>query len=184
MKEFKGILVILLLLTMIVLALTGCNSAAQATEDPPAPFAAESNQSVGPVAGNIVEPIQEELSKPVEPADEPEKEGSAQAAKPKQQPTLQPTKEPEPAPATQPQQPQPQPQQPQQPDLTGWVEFHTGSIKNLSILLDAGSVIYHDGKYYASPEYVRAIQDAEMNFKNDITRDSLLTPDAEFEIVE
>ncbi|MGE4274399.1 MAG: hypothetical protein AB7E31_16305 [Desulfitobacterium sp.] len=179
-----------IIIALLMLTLTGC-SAAQAKEEPVSPPAVESNLSNGEVAKDAVKPVPEEPSKAVEPISEPVIGESAQTV----QPATEQPKQPEPVQSkpvakpvtpTQPVKTEPTPvtQQPQQRGLTGWVEYHTDDIKNLSILLNDGSVIYHNGKYYASPEYVKAIQDAEINFKNDIPRDSLLTPDAEYKIVK
>lgn len=181
-----------LFIILLMLTLTGC-SAAQAKDEPAAaPPVVESKQPAGDLARDTVEPKPVEPSKAVKPISEPVIGKSAQTVQPateqpKQPEPVQSKPAAKPATPTQPVKTEPAPvtQQPQQQiDLTGWVEYHTDDIKSLSIHLNDGSVIYYNGKYYASPEYVKAIQDAEIDFKNDIPRDSLLTPDTEYEIVK
>lgn len=186
-----------LLLTLLLLV--GCGSSGTAQADPPSQLitvqkgepealapqdSAQDTESQAPEGVSVKDneadptPTPEPPAPKTSPALEPTPAPAAEPEPPKQAPT-EPVK---PEPATEPEQAK-QPQS-QQIDLTGWVEYHTDDLKTLSILLNEGSVISYNGRYYASPEFVKAIEDAEIIFKNDIPRETILDPDTEYEIVE
>jgi outer membrane biosynthesis protein TonB len=186
-----------LLLTLLLLV--GCGSSGTAQADPPSQLITiQKGAPEIPASQDSAQDIESQTPEEVPVKDnEPDPTATVAIATPKSSPDIEPTPTPAIEPETpkqvptEPVKPEPvmEPEQTQQPqsqqiDLTGWVEYHTDDLKTLSILLNEGSVINYSGKYYASPEFVKAVEDAEIIFKNDISRETILTPDAEFEIVE
>jgi len=74
-------------------------------------------------------------------------------------------------------------------DYSGWVPYSTSNLELLIDNIKKGYVVYYNGQYLASPEYVEMISNEEVVYENDVSNDSsnnrsLLTPDAEYKIVD
>lgn len=71
-------------------------------------------------------------------------------------------------------------------DSSDWVLYETDNPKILAENILKGYVVYKDGKYYCSPEYLEMMENENIVYENDISegsgkKENILTPDAEFE---
>ena len=179
-----------LLVTLVILTLTGCSISANGIEklaDPPAVQNSQQEKQAPGETNYPAEPVPEEPSKPAH--DPPVKEESVQDTVPtpeQPKPVLVEQSMPDPTSATL--KPHTQ-QQPKQIDLSDWVEYHTDDIKTLSRYLNEDLVILYNNKYYASPKLQTMLGNLEVIYENDVSTgadqpEGTLSPDAEFEIVE
>lgn len=71
-------------------------------------------------------------------------------------------------------------------DYSDWVLYSTSNFKNLVDLILRGHVVYINGKYYCSPEYMEMLENEHIVYEDDASNTSndfeyTLTPDAEIE---
>lgn len=69
-------------------------------------------------------------------------------------------------------------------DYSDWVPYTTSDLELLTENILNGNVVYFNGQYLASPEYVKSIENAQNTDIEIPERSNALTPDAEIVIVD